>query len=946
VAHDDQTYDLVSFSLPELSRCSAAIRKLGAGAASMEQAAERIVRYLHDRLTNGRGGQRACALVRFFKTHPYAALDEGRRTFVDTMAPGASRSGTPCLSLLATAGEERAWNDVSKSAAHQAVPMLSAQLARRLPMVARLFLQLGLDVGGQLTPDPALLIDAARKGFNVFLVPEAKGNALVPAQREFVDRYNIRSVLGFGGVLMEGELFAILLFSKVPISASVAEMFRSLALSVRVATLPFGHKVFSGPSGPYEGRPGELELQKLHAAAMDDLLSEYERITSAQARDMQSLITKQKWQLQATFNSLVDGIVIADTQGAISHMNEAAWRILGTVNPAAIARWPRGFGFYETDGETYVRTRDLPFVQALAGKAMDKELILRRPMYASEVHLFVSARPIQDLTGESLGAVCVFRDITDRVRSQKALIDAREAAEAGSRSKSEFLATMSHEIRTPMNGVIGMTGLLLGTPLSPEQRELAETIRASGEALLVIINDILDFSKIESHEFALEKQPFELRACVEDALELSACSAVGKRIELCALLDPDLPRTVHGDVTRVRQVLVNLLSNAVKFTEKGEVSVRVAIEPPGEGEAAQTGILLHVAVRDTGIGIPEDKLHRLFRSFSQVDPSISRRYGGTGLGLAISKRLVELMGGRIWVESKVGEGSTFHVTMRVSVAPDAPAAPRPPGPSLAGLRALIVEPHPLSQKVLDQAVRSWGMVPVVAAGADEAAALLRSQGPFAVILVATAAPGEPGAELLTRVGSAEGAGSAPIIALAPAFDPSVKREAERMGAATSLSKPIKHGSLHDAVLHAVARGRSRSAPEVAEPADATLAERHPLRILIAEDNIVNQKVAQLFLQRFGYRADVVANGLEVLEAVKSRTYDVILMDMQMPELDGIEATRRLRVPGACQGRPRVIAVTANVLPQDREACLAAGMDGFLTKPIKLNDLMSVLFAAG
>ena len=946
MSDEEETYDLAQFSLSDLSRCSARLRRLGAGAASMEEVAEKIVQHLHERLSAGRGAGGACALVRFYKTHPYGQLDERRRRFVDRMVgAGVASPGTPCLTLLATAGDEIAWRSVAASAGHQAIPLLSAELVARLPMVAQLFDQFGVDAGALLRPDPAESALATQSTSSVFLVPEARGSPHVPAQVGFVDRYGIRSVLGFGGALPGGEIFAILLFSKVPIAPAVAEMFRSLGRSANVAVLPFCDRVFSEGAGEREaGPPPDPRLD-----AMEALLSEYERITFAQAQQMERLITQQKWQLQATFNAIVDGLLIVDPKGNVAHMNESAWRILGTLDPRTVTEWPAGFGFFESDGVTPIPITRLPIVEALRGRPADRELILRRPVFASDAHLFVSARPIQDLDGASLGAVSVFRDITERVRFQKALIESKEAAEAGSRSKSEFLASMSHEIRTPMNGVLGMTGLLLGTPLSAEQRELVETIRASGDALLVIINDILDFSKIESLSFELERQPFELRACVEDALELVAHSAMAKRIEIAAIVDPALPRVIHGDVTRLRQILVNLLSNAVKFTDRGEVVVLVSPEAPGDTAAAGETLGLHVAVRDTGIGIPEEKQGRLFRSFSQVDASISRRYGGTGLGLAIVKRLVERMDGRVWVESKVGEGSTFHFTLRVEAALDPMLSAPPSSRPLTGRRALVVEPHATSRRALQLATAAWGMAPTLVASVEEAREALRAGPPFSVAIVAVGAPGTGTGELAAAMTADPPSMSPPLIVLASTIDPAIKREASALGAVACLYKPVKQAHLHDAVLSAITRRGSRARPQVAAPLDASLAKRMPLRILIAEDNTVNQKVVSLLLARLGYRADAVANGLEVLVAVQAREYDVILMDMQMPEMDGVEATSRLRAmessAGAGRRRTCIIAVTANVLPAEREACLAAGMDDFLTKPIRQDELVAALSRA-
>jgi PAS domain S-box-containing protein len=638
--------------------------------------------------------------------------------------------------------------------------------------------------------------------------------------------------------------------------------------------------------------------------------------------------------LEKVLSSLAEGVLVEDEQGMITYVNPRIERMLG---------YPRG-GLNGRHWSVVIPPEELDRVKEKSARRRSKTLETYETLLQTgdgrKIPVLIHARSLFDGL-KFRGVVSAITDITELKKTQVELQASREAALAASRAKSEFLANMSHEIRTPMNGVIGMIELALQTSLTDEQKGFLSGARASAESLLTVINDILDFSKIEARMVEFNPAGFNLPDSVTEIVSTLSIVAHKKGLELNCRVDPGLPRRVVGDVARLRQVIVNLVSNAIKFTERGEVSVDVREEAREDG-----AIVLHFSVRDTGIGIPEEKQRTIFQPFVQADGSTSRRYGGTGLGLAICTQLVEMMSGRIWVVSRPGEGSTFHFTARLDL-PKGRTGLKPDKipEELRGLRVLAVDDNETNRLIIKEMVSSWDFEVTAAASGREALELIEAERKkgrrFNLLILDVNMPEMDGFSLLARVRADPDYADCPVIVLTSADRLGDARKARRLRASGYLVKPAKPSELFDLIITAASNKGKLAAEAKASAGEAAGRSARPssYRILLAEDNPVNQKVATLILEKRGHKVTVVPDGRQAVEALERGSFDLVLMDVQMPELDGYAATAEIRRrENESGGHIPIVAMTAHAMKGDREKCLAAGMDDYVSKPIYPEEL--------
>ena len=662
------------------------------------------------------------------------------------------------------------------------------------------------------------------------------------------------------------------------------------------------------------------------------IFGSHAQYTINKRRVVEEALRKSEEKYRTIIESIEDGYFEVDLQANYTFFNDALCRILGFPSQEMLGMNQRD-SMDEENARKVFETFDAVLRTGRPAKAMDWVLITK---FGTKRFVEASLSLIRDSQDQPVGFRGIMRDITDRRRAED-LKRAKAAAEVANRSKSEFLANMSHEIRTPLNSIIGLVELLMESELSQEQREDLDVVVSAAYALLSVINDILDFSKIEAGKLELENIAFNLRDFTDETLRIISTKAHENNIELIYRVSPDAPVEIFGDPSRLRQVLLNLVGNALKFTSQGEVAVSIDCE-----SVFDDSTLLHFSVRDTGIGIPPEKQQTIFDAFQQADGSTSRRYGGSGLGLAISAQLVGLMGGKIWVQSAPDQGSTFHFTARLGRHLDTQAPP-PEMPLLAGLRVLVFEDNSTTGAILNEILQSWQMRPSVAVDLDDARQRIESAAqtgaPFEIALVDIATPDGDGAALARYLRQGPQTARLPIIALLAHTRLRHRVNLDELSFCATTVKPVRASDLLTAVL--VCLGHRRVKTQRAEPAADTLptVDGRPLRLLVAEDTPFNQKYIRRLLERWGLSVHIVDNGLLAVEALAKGAYDLVLMDVQMPEMDGFEATRIIRSQEAGSGRHiPIIAMTAHAMKGDRERCIEAGMDGYVPKPISADRL--------
>ncbi len=890
------------------------------------------------------------ALVLAFSAFLAADMQTSKRQLAEEIASAAKVLGDN--SSAAIVFDDPVSATTTLSAVHAREDILSAYLFNADGTLFASYKRDGSEPGPpRILPQGICYVDGSLWAFQPVLHQgENIGTiALQSDMRSLQARFNLYLLAGFPMALL--SLGAALLLQarlrRVIISPinHLAETFRSVSHSndytLRVS------KTSDDELGALVDQFNEMltQIQERDAALLNahDRLEERVRERTrelekeiAERQRVEQALRENEERIRTILESVRAGIIIFDEQTrAIVEVNPIAAELVGLPREQILGR----------DNSMFVRPAEndqgTPTDSGVFYDNQERTLLradgTRVPILKTATRITLAGRPCV------LGS---FVDISGRKRAEDALRAAKEAAESATRAKAVFLANMSHEIRTPMNGVIGMNGLLLDTELTDEQRQFAETVRNSAHALLSVINDILDFSKIEAGKLEMESLDFDLRTTLDDMDDILAVKAQEKGLEYICIFDADVPTLLRGDPGRLRQVLTNLVSNAIKFTGQGEVRVHSSLVEQGEND-----VLIRFAVTDTGIGIPKETVNTLFDAFTQADASVTRRYGGTGLGLTISKQLAEMMGGGVGVESEPGKGSTFWFTARFGRQPFAAAAPAFLPASIEGMRVLVVDDNATNRWVLKEQLRSWRCrfdeAPGGAAALEKLRAAAEERDPFAVAILDMHMP-EMDGETLGRMIAADTRLRQTLLVMLTSIG--LRGDAARLqeiGFSAYLTKPVKQSRLYDCLAGVV--GRAAAPPETAPKALFTrysVAEdvKHRIRILLAEDNATNRMVALRILEKLGYRADAVADGLEALKALESISYDLVFMDVQMPEMDGFEATKHIRSQEThvLNHAVPIIAMTAHAMKGDREKCLEAGMDDYVSKPISPKELTDAI----
>ncbi|MEO5378148.1 MAG: response regulator [Magnetococcus sp. DMHC-6] len=949
-------YNLNNFTISDMILLGEKLRSSGDGRESMEQVAQKITHSMYDLFRNPETNERSFVLVRLFKTHFFDLLPPLLKRSVAEQLPEHREIHNPqCLTLLGTSGDKQEWNSRLTSKGHQAIPLFSQQFTLSLPMVANLLTQLGLQISEVIQPNPFMQIEEQDQKYNLFFIENARGSPLIPAQEEFVIPYAIRSVIGFGGILSAQSIFAVLAFSRESISKSTAMMLRPLARNVKSALLPFTSRVFDT-----EPKQNILENESKELHTQIQVLSDILSVTVDAIRNYKNDLNAANNQLinnnyelkrkqhafqlaeertRSIVNTILDGIITIDAQGTILTFNPAAERLFGYLLVEVIGKnvnllMPEPYHSHHNGYlNNYVTTGSAKII------GIGREVVgLRKdgshfPMDLAVSEMMVDGK--QMFTG-------IVRDITERKKNEQFLLEAKEIADKASCAKSEFLANMSHEIRTPMNAIIGMSHLALKTDLTHKQRDYLSKIQSSAHSLLNIINDILDYSKIEAGKLSIEYTEFKLDDILNQLTTIVGMKAMDKGLDFLFIRPPEIANFLIGDPMRLGQILINLTNNAVKFTDQGEIVVHIELL-----QSEETRVQLRFSVRDTGIGMTNEQSSRMFQAFSQADTSITRKYGGTGLGLSICKNLVEMMGGEITLESKLGEGSIFSFTIWLGKTITQNANHSPFISYVKGMNVLVVDDHPMACTILCDILESISCKPKAVYSGEEALRVLETeqnnQG-WQMLLIDWKMPGISGIETIRRMRHSSLIRPFPKIILVTAFGrEEFIAEAQSVDVDALLFKPIYPSLVIDTIttLFTQDNGNNQSKIEKQTSREHALQPIPGTKILLVEDNRINQQIAVELLEGYGFIVTIANNGIEAVNAVQNNPFDAVLMDIQMPEMDGLEATRMIRMDPKFEKLP-ILAMTAHAMAGDREISSSAGMNDYITKPIDPDRLLSTL----
>ncbi|MBF0187274.1 MAG: response regulator [Magnetococcales bacterium] len=933
--------DLRRFTLQEMTRCGTEIGKRCLPAKDLDAAASIITDTLFSLLGGLDDEEPACALVRCFASQAYASLPDDLQKVVNETLPSDTppQDETTCLRLLSTQGIEPQWCDVAVSQGHKVIPLANREQINKIPMISQMIREFGVHLEDIITPK----LDSARvlsnNAFSVFHVKEAKGSPFIPAQKPFVEPYGIRSVLAFGSMLPTGNFFLTILFSRVFISEQTAHLFRNIALDIKVAILPHVSPIAARRTPLPDQKRSDAEFANLHAriSTYKQLLDVYRNTSVEQTDRLNSALNYTT----GILNAMLDMMLVVSPNGTIVEANRSA--VIGYTTVDLLGT-PLDALFASSSGTpNCLRWEHLSHT----GEVQDFETsFLHRD--GRMIPMLLSGSLLPRSSDNREGFILVARDIREFIRTQKQLIDRESqllAAQMANASKNEFLANMSHEIRTPMNAVIGLTELALQHVQSPRTRDYLDKIGNSSRSLLRIINDILDFSKIEAGKLELEEAPFLLREIFENLSDMFRMEVSRKHLELILLFSEECRYELHGDALRLEQILMNLISNALKFTEEGEVEVQVTTVRNSANKVS-----LEFSVRDTGIGMSSADASALFQPFTQADSSITRRFGGTGLGLTICYKLVSIMGGRIWVESRPGEGTTFRFSTSFKKRPGPVADDLTPPPEMHQLRIMVVDDNATARRAMRKLLNIMHFETAVLGSTATLTEQLQDAAecdlPYRLLILDWLMPGIDTFDVVRTIRTVYRSETALKILLLTPFDreQEIAAQGETVGFDDTLAKPIDCSLLFDTIMDLFGKQVTktmRRGQKKAIDLDEVAAKIGGARLLLAEDNAINQQVAKEILESVGLVVEVADDGVEAVEKVRNTDYDLVLMDIQMPEMDGLTATKLIRQEKRFAHLP-ILAMTAHAMAGDRLRCLNAGMNDHVAKPIDRKQLFLAL----